>query len=188
MLPLLPLKLNSKSPVIPEAPAVPRIVLSPDVSALRTLLLLVLSWTWKPVELLEPSRVVPLVTVKLLPVATVVLPFNPTVPVPVAKVWAPATLVSPFRVLVPVPVLKLPAPLWVKFLPEAIVVSPLRDTAPVPVLKLPLLADWSKLLAPPAKVKLDPENRLVLAVRDMPPLPPLIVVELLPVVFPKVRL
>jgi len=154
MEPVEPLKLNSKLPVMPLAPAVPRITLSPEVSALRTFLLEALSCTWKPVAELLARRLVPLVTVKVFPVATVVSPLSETVPVPVAKVWAPAIEVSPFKVLVPDPVLKVPAPLWVKFLPEAIVVSPFRETAPVPVLKVPELALWSKLPEPAAKVRL----------------------------------
>ena len=42
--------MNSRLPVIPEAPAVPRMTLSPDVSVVKTALLVELSWTWKPVE------------------------------------------------------------------------------------------------------------------------------------------
>jgi hypothetical protein len=59
-------------------------------------------------------------------------------------------LVVPVTVVVPV--MEVVPFVTVKFLPVATVVSPFRVTAPVPVLNVPLLADWSKLPVPAAKV------------------------------------
>src|SRR5665213_3241526 len=49
---------------------------------------------------------------------------------------------------------RVPEPVRVRLLPEATVVLPFRLTVPEPVLKLPLLALWSKLPEPLAKVTL----------------------------------
>src|SRR2546427_532256 len=55
---------------------------------------------------------------------------------PVVSVFAPLMLVGPFSVTAPLPVLKVPAPVWLKFLPDATVTSPFSETAPVPVLNV----------------------------------------------------
>src|SRR5665213_3375846 len=91
-----------------------------------------------------------------------------------------ATVVAPLSELVPEPVEKLPEPFWVKFLLAVMEVSPFRVTLPVPVAKVPDEALWSKLEAPPTKLRFWPEPI------DIPPLavkpwvtvraPPLVVV------------
>src|SRR5205085_2480046 len=69
-------------------------------------------------------------------------------------------------------------------LPAATVVSPFKETLPVPVAKVPVLADWSKLPAPEAKVKLLPAPRVVLPFRPIPQEPDWTVVVDVPLVEP----
>jgi hypothetical protein len=106
---------------------------------------------------------VPVVLMEVVPKTETVLPVRPRVPVvlptlvlpvPVPRLVAAAPEV--FMLVVPVtvvvPVMEVVPFVTVKFLPVATVVSPFRVTAPVPVLNVPLLADWSKLPVPAAKV------------------------------------
>ena len=106
------------------------------------------------VMLTAPAVALPMVVVLVPVVLMLVAPRTVVVPVmalvaealPMVVVAAPVVfmLVVPVRLVVPL--------VTVRFLPVATVVSPFRVTAPVPVAKVPVLADWSKLPVPAAKV------------------------------------
>ena len=113
----------------------------------------------------EPMVVVavPVVLMLVVPAAVMVLPVRSSVPVVLPMVVLPvpvprlvAAAPEVFMLVVPVtvvaPVMEVVPFVTVKFLPVVTVVSPFRLTAPVPVLNVPLLADWSKLPVPAAKV------------------------------------